>query len=201
MENAPVRAVKDIAQVQIVLNELLDYKKSDSTRARNQNGNQIKNTGAGIDPSDVVIMSQISSLAPSSSVPSVAAVDHFYTIPWSFDGNPIPGMIIPPFCIVNDDRVGQPTALWLAAATPGAGNLSINIRINGNNGKTPVTIFLADLTLPAGQNGPVQQSNFITPLPFFGIGTYIQPIITFASTQSAISFGITVKKVRQVGLS
>lgn len=196
-----MRAVKNLPQVQIVLNQLLNYQNNDSTKARNQKGNQIKNLGTGTDPSDAVTMAQIANLAPSISVPSTAQVDHFYSIPWSIDSSPIPGAVIPPFCIVNDDRVGQPTALWLAAGQVGGGNLSINIQINGNNGQTPTTIFLTDLTLGAALNGPVYASNFISPLPYFGIGTYIQPIVTASSGQLSVSFALTIKKVRMATLT
>ena len=197
-----MRNFKDQGQIQLILNQLLNYQSKDQSKARDQSGLQIKNLGAGTDPSDAVTMAQISNLAPSDTVPSQAMTDHFYTINWSNQNVVKVGDTIEPFCIINDDRVGQPTALWVAAGTPsGTGTLNINIKMNGNNGKTPVTIFVTDLSLPINQNGPVQQSNFISPLPYFGIGTYLQPVITASGGQAAVAIGMTVKKRREAPLA
>jgi hypothetical protein len=49
-----MRAVKDLKDVQIVLNEILDWKQSLETKANNMHGLQIKNVGAATAADDAI---------------------------------------------------------------------------------------------------------------------------------------------------
>ncbi len=54
-----MRKINSLADVQIVLNELLNKEDYRQNHNRNTNGYQIKNTGAATDQTDVVILSQL----------------------------------------------------------------------------------------------------------------------------------------------
>lgn len=54
-----MRRVKDLADVQIVLNEILDWKERLETKANDMHGLQIKNLGRGKDASDAVTVEQL----------------------------------------------------------------------------------------------------------------------------------------------
>ncbi len=56
-----MRVVKDIHDVQIVLNELLDWKNLLETKSNDMHGLQIKNVGAATADSDAVILTQVKS--------------------------------------------------------------------------------------------------------------------------------------------
>ncbi len=71
-----MRKINSFADVQIVLNDLLNKEDYRRNHARNTNGFQIKNTGAATDPDDVVILSQLTDYydkRPSTSVVSKRA--------------------------------------------------------------------------------------------------------------------------------
>lgn len=174
-----------------MINELLDFKSRVESQVLDRHGLQIKNLGAGTDLSDAVTLAQIQGMARSSDIPDVARVDHFSSIIWSHSGTPVAGDIIPPYCIVNLDKVGQPTAVWLAASVAGTGSMSVNIKLNG------VSILASSLTLNAGAVGPSQTSFFVSPIPTFGIGTTLIPTIVSVGGQVAISIGMTIRKQKR----
>jgi hypothetical protein len=54
-----MRIVRDLKDVQIVLNELLDWKQLLESKANDMHGLQIKNVGDGTDDDDVVTVGQL----------------------------------------------------------------------------------------------------------------------------------------------
>lgn len=165
-----------------------------------RHGRRLADLGDGVEDGDAVNYRQLSQKVGRADLPTRANVDHFYTQVWSNGGTPAQGDTLPPFCIVNDERVGWPTAVWLAASSSGSGPMSININVNGNNGNTPFSLLVSALVLPAGQNGPVKTSLFINPVPFFGIDSFIVPTIVSVGGQAAVSIGVVVKRQKQAGL-
>ena len=60
-----MRTINSLSDVQIVLKELLDWKDTQISKAKDQRGLQIKNAGDATDPTDLVTLRQ---LKPASSV-------------------------------------------------------------------------------------------------------------------------------------
>jgi hypothetical protein len=58
-----VRAINNLNDVQIVLNELLSKRDRDLAKAKDQRGHQIKNAGDAKDPQDLVTLSQMQEIA------------------------------------------------------------------------------------------------------------------------------------------
>ncbi len=59
-----MRAINNLADVQIVLRELIDKKERDLAKAKDQRGHQIKNGGDATDPQDFVTLRQLESAFP-----------------------------------------------------------------------------------------------------------------------------------------
>ncbi len=54
-----MRAIKSLADVQIILKEILDWKDNQISKAKDQRGLQIKNAGDATDPTDFVTLRQL----------------------------------------------------------------------------------------------------------------------------------------------
>jgi hypothetical protein len=67
-----VRAINSLADVQIVLKELLDWKTTQISKAKDQRGLQIKNAGDATDPTDLVTLRQLKPASVAVSQPAVA---------------------------------------------------------------------------------------------------------------------------------
>lgn len=193
-----LRRVQNLSDVQIVLNDILNRIGPLDNSILNRRGFKITGLGDGTTDTDAATISQLNKKPDFTDLPSQANVDHHYTIVWSNQFAPSTVDIIPAFCIVNDDRVGQITALWAAARTPGTvASLKINLNIGGNDGNNQIAILTEDLELLENKNGPVFSSKFISPIPFFGIGSFIYPVINQVGGQSSVTIGATVKKSRR----
>ena len=57
-----MRTIRNLADVQIVLKELLDWKETLLSKAKDQRGHQIKNAGDATDPQDLVTLRQLQKL-------------------------------------------------------------------------------------------------------------------------------------------
>ena len=62
-----MRAIKSLADVQIILKEILDWKDNQISKAKDQRGLQIKNAGDATDPTDFVTLRQLESAFPPGS--------------------------------------------------------------------------------------------------------------------------------------
>jgi len=62
-----MRAIRNLADVQIVLKELLDWKDTQISKAKDQRGHQIKNAGDATEPQDLVTLRQLKSAFPPES--------------------------------------------------------------------------------------------------------------------------------------
>ncbi len=54
-----MRAIKSLSDVQIVLKEILDWKDTQLSKAKDQRGHQIKNAGDATEPTDLVTLRQL----------------------------------------------------------------------------------------------------------------------------------------------
>jgi len=62
-----VRRISNLDDVQIVLKEILDWKDTQLSKAKDQRGHQIKNAGDATEPSDLVTLRQLKSAFPPGS--------------------------------------------------------------------------------------------------------------------------------------
>ena len=78
-----MRAINSLADVQIVLKELLDWKTTQISKAKDQRGLQIKNAGDATDPTDLVTLRQLKpagvavSQAPAAPIASFSGGGEF----------------------------------------------------------------------------------------------------------------------------
>lgn len=62
-----MRRISNLVDVQIVLKEILDWKDTQLSKAKDQRGHQIKNAGDATDPSDLVTLQQLRDAFPPKS--------------------------------------------------------------------------------------------------------------------------------------
>lgn len=186
-----MRAVKDLKDVQIVLKEIGQWKDRINSSNQDFKGLKIQNAGDATEPGDYVTLRQLQTF-----VPPIVTPDQHFSIPFSSTGPVIAGQLSAPF-IVGTDRVGNPTAVSVAVPTvtqaPTGGPLIVNIALNG------VNMLVASLELPAGQEGPVTVSNFITPLPKLYAGAKLVPIIISSAGASFVTIQLYVTRILQSG--
>src|SRR6266705_3548309 len=84
-----MRAITSLADVQIVLRELLDWKDNQISKAKDQRGHQIKNAGDATDPQDLVTLEQLQS-ATGTKLKGTTVVTRVTTTGGSGSGIPGP---------------------------------------------------------------------------------------------------------------
>lgn len=199
-----MRSIKSLADVQIVLNQLLNWQTNKDSKDWDFNGLRIKNASASKDPSDYVIRSELhptALAAPSISGapqtqtqvsnpppgPNLESVDQYYTQVFSVD-NPTNGYETAPFC-GGINRDGTFIDIWVASTgTPLINPASINFNVNG------IPLLTADILLPANNHGPIHSSLYISPLPVFGFDTRVTMKVNTASSVTFLSGGIVVRR-------
>lgn len=178
-----MRQVKNFADVNIVLKQLLDWQSQMQTKDQDLHQNRIRNAAPGLTKGDYVTFEQLPTIQPTSPTK-----DQHLKIEFSSIGAVSVGQLSAPY-IVGNDRVGSPTEVWVYATTAPTTNATFNISLNGTN------ILVTDVTLPAGSNGPVKVTNFVTPIPMFGVGSVVLPIVTAAGGASFVSLSIQIKRL------
>jgi hypothetical protein len=199
-----VRAIKSLADVQIILKQLLDWQSLKDSKDWDFKGLRIKNASPSKDPSDYVVRSELQPTAfsaPSitgapqtqtqaSNPPppaNIGQADQYYTIVFSTD-TPTDAYETPPFN-GGFNRDGTFVDVWVAATgTPLTNPALVNFRVNG------LPFLTADISLPAGSHGPVHSSLFVSPLPVMGKDTLVTMRVTTASGVTLLSGGIVVKR-------
>ena len=177
-----------MADVQIVLNELLNWKSAVLTKNQNLNGLRITNCGAGVDKTDVAIVSQLPVIPP----PAGAQV-HTVAIVFSSTGPVSDGQTSAPYSVGRGRAGSSPWEVHLAATGAPVGSpLTANLQFNGTN------ILVSDISLAAGDNGPEVVSNFVTPLPILSYKGLLTAVVTQASGASLVSVTLIIKLSPQV---
>ncbi len=179
-----VRAIKSLEDVQISLRELFSFKELLETKDQDLQKRRIRNASPAILPNDYVILSQL------PTVPTIPPEKkQHYTIVFN-PPSTVGTTISPPF-IINRDRAGKPIQCQIAVGVLGTGDFVCNFQRNGAN------LFTQDITIPAGQSGPVYSSLFVTTFPKFGLGDLITPTITSVGGVSLITMQILVERIVQ----
>lgn len=202
-----MRAIRSLADVQVILNQLLSWQSNKDAKDWDFHGLRIKNASASKDPNDYVIRSelhptalvappvtsapqtqaQVSNPTPPSSGNSGGGDEQDYTIVFSVDG-PTSAYETPPY-IGGRNRDGVFIDIWVAATgTPLINPASINFSINN------VPLLTSDLQLPANSHGPVHSSLFASPLPVMGLDTRVTMKVNTASGVTFLSGGIVVRR-------
>lgn len=177
-----MRIVKTIGDVQIVLNQLLDWKSKLESKSWDMHGLRITNAGVSIDPQDYVTKSEL-----KSYIGAVPVVDTTYTQVFSLSSSPSDGEVSPPF-VVQKGREGFPIVAWVAAINaPSTAICKVNIQYGGNS------ILPVDLELPIGSSGPVSTSTFVDPRPKLGTTSFMNAVVTTSGGVSLISIGLVIQ--------
>lgn len=179
-----MRAIKSLNDVQIVLRGLIDTQVKETTKALDRNGLQIKNMGVGTAGSDAVTLSQL-----QQATQAVVTPNQDFTVVFSNAGTAQDGDNFSDY-IFGQDRVGQPTAVWIRAKNaPTTGVFQVHLTINGN------AILNTDIQLAMGANGPVFSSNFVSPFPKFGYQAILGGSVIHANSAQVVSIGVCVRRV------
>jgi hypothetical protein len=182
-----MRKVNNLADAEIILKELSQWKDRLNSKNQDFKGLKIQNAGAATEPNDYVILSQVQQLV----TPSITQDQHF-SIPFSTSGPVSIGQLSAPF-IVGTDRVGNPSSISVAvpavAQAPTSGPLTINLAMNGTN------LLVDNLVLPVGMEGPVSSSAFVSPLPKLAAGNKLVPVIITAGGASFITIQLYVTRI------
>ena len=209
-----VRRVQTIADVQIVLNDILNRLAPIENSILDRRGYRITNLGEAKGDSDAPTLGQVKALLPSS--PTLANTRSTYTQIWDTQGTATTADVIPAFCITENERTGFPKRVWLSCRTAGSADMSINIKyeiaeVRDSHDVVVIKTFspkylLVDedknlyyLILKAGKFLNFK-SQFPRPAPFFAIGTRCYPEITVASDNDAPSIGLIVTRATQADL-
>lgn len=183
-----MRVVKSFADCNIVFRELLDFKNKLETKATDNHGLQIKNVGAGTDPSDVATVSQLTKIAATASTD-----EPVYTQVWQSTGPVNTGDKINVF-VAGLNRDGVPNQVWLVArVAAGSLSLKVNFTVDGT------TLLANPVELPIGQiDVPVFSSDFVSVVPKIKIQSAVIPIIVQGDgIVDIVSIGLVVKRTNQ----
>ena len=178
-----MRQVTSFQQVQIVLNQLLNFQSSLQSQNWNLNGLRITNAGAAQNSNDYVILSQLPTIPASGGTTQTTV-----TIVFSSTGPVSVGASTAPY-IVGRGRAGAtPYEVTMVATVPPSGApLTANLQLNGTN------LLANDISLPAAQTTPVASSNFVNPCPILPyLGTLV-PTITAANGASLVTISLVIQ--------
>lgn len=176
-----MRQVKNIADVQIVLNQLLDWQTQMQTQNQNLHQLRITNASPGVNPLDYATVSQL----PGPAAATKQNNQHF-TIPFSKDGVPVDGDKSVPF-LIHPDRVGIPTQVWVAVNGAPTSQATFNVLRNG------VKILGVDLILAVGKFSSTS-SQFVVPNMQFAAGDIICAVVSVAGNCSQVTVGVVIKR-------
>lgn len=176
-----MRIVKSFADVQKILNEILDWKASLGSKSLDLHGNRITNAGASIDANDYVTKAEI-------PVPNVVSPGdpHVFTIVYSND-SVSDGYIFPPY-VAGKDRSGYAQDTWVVGLTNLTQPCTVQFAIDGNN------LLDAPLLIKIGQKGPIHSSNFVSSIPKIGLSSVVVCTVVTAGDISGFSAGIVVNR-------
>lgn len=199
-----MRKVSSLADVQIVLNDLLNWQSLWDSKARDQKGLQIKNAGNATEEQDLVTLGQLRTQVPQQAVQQVAGgrgsaqpAPDIKTLLWTEALTPLTNDVIPPFVVALAGFSYQPLLLWIALNTVSAGNTVVNFRVSGLAASVSAgqLLLATNLTLLAGLNftsTAVFTTNLPNQLPLLP-GTQVTPVILAAGGGVAISIGLVCK--------
>lgn len=202
-----MRAIKTLADVQIILNQLLNWQSNKDSKDWDFHGLRIKNASPSKDPNDYVVRSELHPTAlaapPVTSAPqtqkqasnpppvsgpqSGSGDEQDYTAVFSIDG-PTNGYETPAY-VGGRNRDGVFIDVWVTANGPPTINpASMNFNVNGQ------PLLTADVQIPAGSTAVVHSSKLASPLPVMGLDTKLTMKVNTASGVTFLSGGIVVRR-------
>lgn len=190
-----MRIVKSIPDIQKVLNELLDWKSSQTTKDIDLTGRRIRNAATSLDRDDYVTRKELP--PPFPAIPTIP--DQIKTIEWSKEGTVETGDLIESH-VIGLYTSSTPIECWLnAEVVPAGSDLTINIQLYQMNPDgtyaDPFSILDSDLSLPDGSlTTMVSTRTLITPNPRLGQYAKVQPIIINGGNAACVSIGLMVKR-------
>jgi hypothetical protein len=183
-----VRVATDWNSCNIILKSLQDQITALTTQDIDFHGRRITNAGKAVNANDYVILSQLPIIAPATPASAIN-----YTIPFSTSGAVDTGQLVPPF-VIGPGRTGNPLQVWVASNSPLSTQSTYQITITNSANPNGLAILATPLVLPANSAGPVTVSNFISPLPFFSLGSSIDlEIISADGSGGVLSVGVVVQ--------
>jgi hypothetical protein len=175
--------IKTLQDCQTAFNTLFAWYTRMTTSPQNCNGFRITNVGAGQQPNDVAIMSQLP-IIPSTPTPK----KKYYTLIWNSVGAVSVGSAVCPTDYIGKDRTGYPIQVWMGATIPPTtGPLAMNFLVNGNQ------LMPNNITANPGDQLPVVSSTFNLPAQKLGYLMSVLPIVASAGGASLVSIGLVVQ--------
>lgn len=183
-----MRIATDWNSVNIILKEIQDQLSALKTQDLDFHGRRITNAGNAIGSQDYVTLAQLPTI-----VPAATQNPGNFTIVFSTSGSVSTGQGIPPFK-VGPGRTGNPLQVWVSCNQTFSTDSTYQITITNPSFPSGLAILSTVVTLPAGSDGPVDVSNFVSPLPFFSLNSLIDlEIISADGTGGILSVGVVVQ--------
>jgi hypothetical protein len=170
-----VRAINSLADVQIVLKELLDWKTTQISKAKDQRGLQIKNAGDATDPTDLVTLRQLKPASVAVSQPAVAIAAFSGGGEFSFQIDYVqaaPGKTVAVNNFSVDITQSQRVNFCYSPKIITDTDLVVNVVISSNYGGSWSILEVLKITVGnqnswAGMTLPINQPN-----PYSGVAPY-----------------------------
>ena len=170
-----MRAINSLADVQIVLKELLDWKTTQISKAKDQRGLQIKNAGDATDPTDLVTLRQLKPASVAVSQPAVAIAAFSGGGEFSFQIDYVqaaPGKTVAVNNFSVDITQSQRVNFCYSPKIITDTDLVVNVVISSNYGGSWSILEVLKITVGnqnswAGMTLPINQPN-----PYSGVAPY-----------------------------
>lgn len=183
-----MRVVKSFQDVNIALRELYDFKERFDAKIIDFKGRRIANVGAGVQPTDVAILSQLPTITAAAEQ---KVKDQIYTIMFSKD-SALTDLNLAPAFTIGTGKEGIPIEVWINAETPPSpGNLICNPTFNG------IPILSLPIEFAPTDTSPIFSSSFVDPVPVFGAQGKVLPGIITANNAALFSMGIVMKVIQR----
>jgi hypothetical protein len=193
------RQLKDLADTQAAVRELLDFQEKLKLQSWDMRGNRITNAAEGKEPNDYVTVSQLPVIKDNT-----ITYEDIRTIYFCSGATVAVGDLIPVYKVGRGQESTLVEVLLEAVTLPVTDSLKINLMYRLNGAATPVSILQDDLELTVGATEGVFTSKFVVPtikLARYGI---LYPTITQSGGDGAdpevgaagyVSIGIVVKRI------
>lgn len=187
-----MRSIKSIQDADIVVKPILDFKSRLENKHWDRHGLQIKNNADATDPGDYVTLRQL------PVIPTIPPQqDQHYSIVFTTSSTVTDGMAIPCFTI-GQERTGIPIRVKATCETAPISDAFINVALNPDPTGDPskyANILQTNLKMPAGSFEVSVSSEFVIPLPRFGVNYKVKPIIVTAAGMGLVTITVIVQKI------
>jgi hypothetical protein len=193
-----MRAVKNLSDVQIVLNGHDNFINNFKASSVDRSGLKFTGNGDGTQPQDYVTLKQLNNAIANVPNANASTGTQHYTAVWTEDGVVTTGQQFPAF-VAGYQRTGLPIGVKvIAVGQPSGGNLTVNIYC-GISVSGGINILANDLIFPPGQTVVASSSNFVNPVPYIGTDFIVYPVITNGAGASVVTIELILQRSTNAG--